>query len=247
MKNSQCCHKFQGYNDIHHWPKVVSTTCEIDSIYHMDFSEILSKMHKFEPQSSHFSKSQNSLHCTIKHCPESDHSPHQYMYHLSDVMQHNHAFTAAVVEHILSLEVLPVIIRFKSDDCSTQYKSEYVFSFWSLAKKLSRNVIVYYGVSGHGKGLVDAMSAFGVKNLIRKAAWVEDFSYKKAADIYNYLTQHFDQDTQNNYFLIDEDEISAFQSKKKSYKIEGCQSLHLICYHSDGSIEIIINVCSCEN
>ena len=205
----------------------------------MDFSENLSQMHKFEPQSSHFSKSQYSLHCTIKHCPESDHSPHQYMYHLSDVMQHNHAFTAAVVEHILSLEVLPDIIRFKSDNCSTQYKSKYVFSFWSsLAKKLSRNVIVYYGVSGHGKGLVDAMSAFGVKNPIRRAVWVEDFSYKKAVDIYNYLTQHFDQDTQKNYFLIDEDEISVFQSKKKSLKIKGCQSLHMICYHSDGSIEI---------
>ena len=126
-------------------------------------------MHKFEPQSSHFSKSQYSLHCTIKHCQESDHSPLQYMYHLSDLMQHNHSFTAAVVEHILSLEVLPDIIRFKSDNCSTQYKSKHVFSFWSsLAKKLSRNV-VYYGVSGHGKGLVDAMSAFGVKNPIRRA------------------------------------------------------------------------------
>ena len=167
LKKEYTCHKFQVYNDIHHWPKVVSTTSEIGSIYHMDFSENLSQMHKFEPQPSHFSKSQYSLHCTIKHCPESDHSPHQYMYHLSDVMQHNHAFTAAVVEHILSLEVLPDIIRFKSDNCSTQYKSKYVFSFWSsLAKKLSRNVIVYYGVSGHGKGLVDAMSAFGVKNPI---------------------------------------------------------------------------------
>ena len=111
----------------------------------------------------------------------------------------------------ISLEVLPDIIRFKSDNCSTQYKSKYVFSFWSsLAKKLSRNVIVYYGVSGHGKGLVDAMSAFGVKNPIWRAVWVEDFSYKKAVNSYNYLTQHFDQDTQKNYFLIDEDEISVF-------------------------------------
>ena len=33
------------------------------------------------------------------------------------------------------------------------------------------------------KGLVDAMSAFGVKNLIRRAVWVGDFSYKKAVDI----------------------------------------------------------------
>ena len=89
------------------------------------------------------------------------------MHHLSDVMQHNHVFTAAAVERIISLEVLPDIIRFKSDNCSTQYKSKYVFSSWSsLLKKLSRNVVVYYGVSEHGKGLVDVMSAFEVKNPI---------------------------------------------------------------------------------
>ena len=63
------------------------------------------------------------MHCTVKHCSGSDTSPYQYLYHLPDVMQHNHAFTALVVEHTLSLETLPNIVRFKSDNCATQYKS----------------------------------------------------------------------------------------------------------------------------
>ena len=96
----------------------------------MTTSTNLSQMHKFEPQSLHFSEAQYSLHCS-----NSDSSPYQYLYHLSDVMQHNHAFTAAMTEHILYLETLPDIVRFKSDNYATQYKSKYLFCFWSSLKK----------------------------------------------------------------------------------------------------------------
>ena len=60
---------------------------------------------------------------------------------------------------------------------------------------------MFYGVSGHGKGLVDAVSAFGVKNPIQRAVWTENFSYKKAGDVFNYLVQHFEADTQKSTFL----------------------------------------------
>ena len=67
------------------------------------------------------------------------------------------------MHHLLELEN-PSVIRFKSDNCATQYKSKYVFQQWqSLAKETIKTVIVYYGVSGHGKGLEDAMHGFGVK------------------------------------------------------------------------------------
>ena len=33
----------------------------------------------------------------------------------------------------------------------------------------NKKVIIYYRVTGHGKGLVDAMSSFGVKARLRKA------------------------------------------------------------------------------
>ena len=85
------------------------------------------------------------------------------MYHLSDEMKHDSAFTSVVVHHLLEQDD-PEIIRLKSDNCSTQYKSKYVFKQWQLlAQKSEKIVLVYYGVSGHGKGLVDAMSAFRVK------------------------------------------------------------------------------------
>ena len=64
---------------------VLGTTSEIGPTY-QDFSGNLSQMHKLETQSLHFSKAQYSLQCTAKQCSNSDSSPYQYLYHLSDVM-----------------------------------------------------------------------------------------------------------------------------------------------------------------
>ena len=55
-------------------------------------------------------------------------------------------------------------------------------------------VILYYGVSGHGKGLVDAMSSFGLKGPLRKAVVLEDFSYRSAEDIFCYISELFKDD-----------------------------------------------------
>ena len=87
----------------------------------MDFSENLTQLFKYEPQSSHFKKSQYSLHCTVKHTGLEESSYH-YLYHLSNVMQHDLTFTSAVVNEIIKSNGIPEIICFKSDNCSTQYK-----------------------------------------------------------------------------------------------------------------------------
>ena len=56
------------------------------------------------------------------------------------------------------------------EQCSTQYKGPKVFGkYQRLTQKYDQTVIIYYGLSGHGKCLVDATSAFGVKTPIRHA------------------------------------------------------------------------------
>ena len=80
----------------------------------MDFSKNIG-------QSSNFSKAQYSLHCTVKYEAFEDRK-HIYLYHLSDEMQHDYAFTTAVVDNILDLDTHSDIIRFSSDNCSRQYK-----------------------------------------------------------------------------------------------------------------------------
>ena len=49
MQKQYLVHKYEVFNDMHHWPVILSTTSEMGPIYHMDFSENISQMHKFEP------------------------------------------------------------------------------------------------------------------------------------------------------------------------------------------------------
>ena len=80
MQKQYLVHKYEVFNDMHHWPVILSTTSEIGSIYHMDFSENVSQMHNSGPQSSHFNKAQYSLHCTVRHGANGN----LYLYHLTD-------------------------------------------------------------------------------------------------------------------------------------------------------------------
>ena len=67
LKCTYVKHKYQIYNDKHHWPKILTATEEFRAIYHLDYSDNLTKSYKCEPQSSHFTKAWCSLHCSVKH------------------------------------------------------------------------------------------------------------------------------------------------------------------------------------
>ena len=175
----------------------------------MDYSENMSQMHKFETQSAHFNKRFNSLHCTVEHLDKDKYPhlkpPYLYHYHFSDKMKHDSAFTSLVVERCLEGGEM---IRNKSDNCSTQYKCGKAFGeYLKLAKKYNRNIIKYYGPPGHGKGLVDTMSAFEVKTPLPKAVVAHDFKYKSSKDICTMLQAHFEGDEQKKYSVIDTTDI----------------------------------------
>ena len=46
-----------------------------------------------------------------------------------------------------------------------------------------------YGGAGHGKGLVDSMSAFGVKNILRGAIYGEDEWWDNSLQMTEYLSK----------------------------------------------------------
>ena len=51
-----------------------------------------------------------------------------------------------------------------------------MFVNWrALAKKYNKTIVLYYGVSGCGKGLVDSVSSFGVKGPFPKSIITEIF------------------------------------------------------------------------
>ena len=105
-------------------------------------------MHKYELQSSYFSKTQYLLHCIVKHNNNEEQSMYTYLYHLSHAMCYNHAFTSTVVDYIISLETPLNLVRFKPNNCSAQYKSKHVFCYWqSVAKELNTKCLIHYGIS----------------------------------------------------------------------------------------------------
>ena len=75
-----------------------------------------------------------------------------------------------------------------SDNCTSQYCCQYIFPIYAeLAKTIGKPVLVYYGVNGHRKGLVDAMSGFGVKTILSRAIVTDDFYYNTDEELCTFL------------------------------------------------------------
>ena len=129
----------------------------------------------------------------------------------------------------------PQFLRIKSDNCSMQYKCKYVFGKYNqLTSETGIPIICYFGVSGHGKGLVDAMSGFGVKGPLRKAVVTEDLHYDSAQDIVSYLLELFKDDPYKIHFELNPQEIHSVD--KIAVTITNVQKQHMLCFLTSGTI-----------
>ena len=92
-------------------------------------------------------------------------STQKYFYHLSDNTTHNQEFVHEVLVDLFDkLSIKNETIMIKSDNAPTQYKNKYAFNLVQiLLSKYNVKITRIYGATGHGNGLVDAMSSFGVK------------------------------------------------------------------------------------
>lgn len=234
-------HRFLVVENDHHWKIILGDQHESKPIFHMDFSENLQLTPKMEVQDAHFSKKQYSLHCTVKYTGKSSAS---YMYHLSDELGHDIKYVSLVVKDLLSQSPEAEIYRFRSDNCSVQYKCHWVFGFWrSLAQELQKPIVVYYGEPGHGKGTVDAMSGFGVKTPIRTAIVTKDIFFNSSEDVLDYLQNLFEADNNKVYKHFGADQ---FKAETASLKIKGCKRARMMSYGVDGTVQIKNSTCSCE-
>ena len=75
----------------------------------------------------------------------------------------------------------------KSDNALSQYKNKRAFeSYSSLAKKYVP-VIRIYGATGYGKGLIDALSIFGVKYILKRDIFGLNVWFSDSREISEYL------------------------------------------------------------
>ena len=63
-----------------------------------------------------------------------------------------------------------------------------------------KTILVYYGVCRHGKGLVDAMSGFGVKGPLCKAIITRNAYFHDSRVIFDYLEEKEDGSSSSSFF-----------------------------------------------
>ena len=93
-----------------------------------------------------------------------------FIYHLSDDTTHDPSFVHQVLENIFDRwEIRDENVMINSDNAPTQYKNKMGFEpHSSLAKKYNVRITQIYGAAGHGKGVTDAMSSFGMKSIPKR-------------------------------------------------------------------------------
>ena len=150
----------------------------------LDFSQNLAIRLALEVQSAHFSNKQYTLHCAIAKPFDK-----QYHYHLSDDTKHDGIFDDHVLrELIIHYNISNKDLRVQSNNASSQYKNKHSFGLQqSLADEFNLRIIRTYGVAGHGKGVIDALSNFSVKNILRKDIVTHDVFFNNSCDMAEYL------------------------------------------------------------
>ena len=133
----------------------------------MDFSQDIALKTKDEDQTAQFSGKQQFLHCSIV---IDGNDALSYVYRLSDDTGHDPTFVDEVLNDIFGRwNIRNETILLKSDNAGNQYKDKYAFVYYqNLTDKYNVRLIRLYGAAGHGKELIDAMSSFGVKSILRK-------------------------------------------------------------------------------
>ena len=203
----------------------------------MDYSVNIKLTEKQQAQSAHFLGKQHTLHDTLIQYPkkpEDDKQQYHYVYHLSNDTNHDSVMTGQVVEgtirnHPEIIESGRLLLR--SDNCSTQYKSRFVFKLLlNIAKNYCIRVDFFYGEAGHGRGLIDAMAWFGCKGPLRKSI-ITDKWYDSADDMVAFLQDHFKTDTKKEYHIIEEELTAQLRKEGREERvIPGCKSAHVISF-----------------
>jgi hypothetical protein len=243
-------HRFEIKNDQHHWKNILENP-KCGTIFHQDFSENLSASPKFEPQDAHFSGKQTSLHCTVVHKDGQT----RYAYHISSDKGHDFAFTESVSRDLLSYYKDECeessIFRVKSDNASDQYCCLYVFGMYhQIAREIKKPVLLHFGINGHGRGLVDAMSGFGVKTPLRKAIVRDDYFPESEEDLKNFLDKVHAGDETKYFKVISSEEIQNRRNPERKedikLKIKGCRKTRMIAIFPDGTFKLKRHLCSCS-
>ena len=166
---------------------------------------------------------------------------------MSDDTTHDASFVHEVLEDIFNkwgIENENVMI--KSDNAQSQYKD--LYAFWSLqylADKYNVQIVRVYGAAGHGKGLIDAMSSFGVKSILRRDIVTTDQWFQNSKEICDYLSIRGDH--RMEYVHLDAKMTDERRCNRQGKPIHPCKIGNLFFYKPKcESVLMREYLCDCE-
>ena len=168
------------------------------------------------------------------------------MFHLSDETTHDPTFVEAVVEDIFEKHgIRNDTIMIKSDNAPTQYKSKWAFgSMQRLADTYKVKIFRIYGAARHDTGLIDGMSSFGVKSILRQNIIANDWWFDNSSDICKHLKERCNP--RMSYTCPHH--INEKRENRDPLKIKGCNAMYLFVYEPK-STNVLTGeyLCDCQS
>ena len=100
-----------------------------------------------------------------------------------------------------------------------------------LADEFGLRIIRTYGAVSHGKGAIDGMSIFGVKNILRKDIVPRDLFFNCSEAITDYLSKRNPQFCYTN--VLAKSVTATRYEERKSLVIPNCMKQHLLVFKSE--------------
>ena len=159
---------------------------------------------------------------------------------MSDDTNHDSIMTMHIIEDNIKQHpelIADGVLILRSDNCSTQYKSRYVFkAMLDLAKKYGIRIIWFFGEAGHGRGLIDAMAWFGAKGPMRNHILQTDRWFENAEAMCSFLKLRFSKDKAKFYNYMDFRMLAEIRRLGREERpVEGCQAARVMMYSPDGN------------
>ena len=151
----------------------------------LGFSQNLVLRPKDEVKSANFSGKQFTLHYAIVERAKFGNHSHQ-----RDA-KHDSVFVDYAISDIIErYGIKNEDLGIQSSNALSQYKNKDSFAFYQkLANDFGLCIMRMYGAAGHGKGAIDGMSNFGVKNILRHDIFTQDIFFNDSESIDNYIAQ----------------------------------------------------------
>ena len=133
------------------------------------------------------------------------------------------------------------------DNAPFQYKNKHVFRFYQkLADEFNLRIIRTYGAAGHGKGVIDAMSSFGAKNILRHDIVTLDAFFNSSESIVDYLAKKKPQFSYTNV-PAHKVALQRFKLKQDPLEIKDCMKQHLFIFEKGKYILLKEYLCDCNH